>query len=685
MKSVRMVIVLLSFMSVLLAGIGLLGLHGMGTTRDGLRTVYLDRVVPLRDIKIISDMYTHNIVNTVQRIHDGNMTWQQGIQRIETAMEIKDRKWREYKDTYLVQEEKRLISEIEPLFKTADKMIAILLDILKKEDWQALNKYTTREMYDAVDPLSIKLDELEDVQLMVTKQEYDKAVGAYRRNRSLLAGGVLSGILLAVLGGMRIVTSITRPLEEALAARIRSEDALTSSYASSSALLQERDKFFNESLDLICIASIDGYFKQVNPMFEKVLGFTAKELLSRPLMEFVHPDDRESTVAEIEKQTRGLTTKDFENRYICKNGSIRILSWMAGPAIEDGRIYAIARDVTLQRRLEEEVRIERDKLISIMATIDDGIYIAKSDCELEYVNPFVEREFGLSAGRKCYEYFNDKPEPCPWCRKEEVFAGKTLYWEWYYPVNNKTYHRYDTLIKNRDGSVSKFALFHDITGLKDAEKEIKRALKEKEMLIGEIHHRVKNNLTIVSSLLKMQGYSIKDEESLNIFKEAENRIKSIAYVHEMLYRSEDLADVDFNGYVSKLVNALYDTYRTNLSNITFNLDMKKVSLGIDLAVPFGLLINELLTNAVKYAFPNEIQGEIFIRLQDDPDGNIEFIFRDNGVGVPEGMDIRNTETLGFQLIVGIAEIQLGGKIQLNTAGGTEVKVRFKIPDRRAVL
>ncbi|KJU85758.1 Signal transduction histidine kinase, subgroup 2 [Candidatus Magnetobacterium bavaricum] len=205
------------------------------------------------------------------------------------------------------------------------------------------------------------------------------------------------------------------------------------------------------------------------------------------------------------------------------------------------------------------------------------------------------------------------------------------------------------------------------------------------MLIGEVHHRVKNNLTIVSSLLKLQAYSIKDEESLNIFKEAENRIKSIAYVHEMLYRSEDLASVDFNGYIHKLVNAIYDTYKANLSNITFNLDIKKVSLGIDMAVPFGLLINELLTNAVKYAFPDERQGEIFIRLQEDTDGNIELIVRDNGVGIPQEIDIRNTRTMGFQLIAGIAEIQLGGKIELNTAETTEMKVQFKVPNKGANL
>ncbi|QWR78184.1 PAS domain S-box protein [Candidatus Magnetomonas plexicatena] len=441
-------------------------------------------------------------------------------------------------------------------------------------------------------------------------------------------------------------------------------------------IIAERDKFFNESLDMNCIASTDGYFKQVNPMFEKVLGFTESELLSRPLMEFIHPDDRAESLVEIEKQIKGLTTKDFENRYFCKDGSLKTLSWMAGPVLEDGRIYAVARDITHQKMIEEELRIERDKLTSIMENIDNGIYITNQNCELQYVNPVVEREFGMVAGRTCYEYFHEKSEPCPWCRREEVFSGKTIYWEWYYPRNEKTYHRYDTPIKNKDGSVSKFALFHDITELKKAEELIKSSLKEKEMLVGEIHHRVKNNLTIISSLLKMQSYYIKDADSLKIFKDTENRIRSISSVHEMLYRSKDMVNVDFRDYVSKLVKTLYDTYTDNLSGINLKVDVGDVILGINTAVPCGLLINELLTNAIKYAFPEGKIGEIYIGLHQIADGRIELIVRDDGLGIPETLDMWDTETLGFQLITGISQTQLGGEIELHRDRGTEIKVRF---------
>lgn len=435
----------------------------------------------------------------------------------------------------------------------------------------------------------------------------------------------------------------------------------------------ELDKFFNLSLDMLCIADIDGYFRRINPMFGKTLGLTDRELMSRPFIEFVHPDDREQTLDALVKLSQGQPVINFENRYICKDGTYKDISWISSP--EAGMVYATARDITEKKRSEEEIKIERDKLLSIMETIDDGIYITNENGELQYVNPVVQRELGTIAGRFCHEYFYDKPETCPWCRKDEVFSGKTVYWEWHYPRNEKTYHRYDTPIINKDGSISKFALFHDITELKKAEKQIMASLKEKDMLVGEIHHRVKNNLAIISSLLRMQSYSIKDVNSLKIFKETENRIKSISSVHEMLY-SGDMASIDFREYINKLIKTLYDTYRDKLTGVTLIKDVGDVSLGIDLAIPCGLLINELLTNAVKYAFMEGGTGEIYIGLHPAQGGAVELTVRDDGVGFPETVDIYNTATLGCQLITGITKTQLGGELELNRDKGTEIKVRF---------
>ncbi|MBF0516989.1 MAG: PAS domain S-box protein [Nitrospirae bacterium] len=322
--------------------------------------------------------------------------------------------------------------------------------------------------------------------------------------------------------------------------------------------LDELDTFFNMSHDMMCIAGTNGYFKRINPMFEKILGFTEMELLSRPFIEFVHPDDRQKTLDEIARLSQGIPSVDFENRYECTDGQYIYLSWVATP--QAGLIYATARNITEKKKAEDKIRL---------------------------------------------------------------------------------------------------------------------SLKEKDLLLGEIHHRVKNNLTVISSLLRMQSYSIDDATSLRIFRETENRISSISAVHEMLYRCTDMTSVDVSSYIDKLIRTLYETYVDKLSGVRLITDVDKVSLGIDLAIPCGLMINELLTNAAKYAFPDGGTGQIYIALHPSPDGTIELIVADDGVGIPKSLDIWHTPTLGWQLITGIATTQLGGELELNGDKGTQIKVRFR--------
>ncbi|MBF0318863.1 MAG: PAS domain S-box protein [Nitrospirae bacterium] len=156
---------------------------------------------------------------------------------------------------------------------------------------------------------------------------------------------------------------------------------------------EERERFFNETLDIICIATTDGYFKQVNPMFEKVLGFTKEEIYSKPIMEFIHPDDREATIAEIEKQLKGLKTVGFENRYISKDGSYKTLSWLAGPVFEDGRIYATARDITQQKKIDTEHRMQSE----VITNMEEGVALIRvSDGTITYVNPKLNNMFGYN-------------------------------------------------------------------------------------------------------------------------------------------------------------------------------------------------------------------------------------------------------------------------------------------------
>lgn len=208
-----------------------------------------------------------------------------------------------------------------------------------------------------------------------------------------------------------------------------------------------------------------------------------------------------------------------------------------------------------------------------------------------------------------------------------------------------------------------------------AEVQLRASLQEKELLLKEIHHRVKNNLQIISSLLNLQAIHIKEPQTPEVFKESQNRVQSMALIHEKLYQSEDLARIDFAEYARDLATNLFRSYGVNLSTITLTIDAGNVFLDIDTAIPCGLIINELVSNSLKYAFPEGQAGEIQIALRSDHDRKLRLIVRDNGAGFSPDVDFRNTESLGLQLVNTLTD-QLGGTIELHRNDGTEFQITF---------
>ena len=228
---------------------------------------------------------------------------------------------------------------------------------------------------------------------------------------------------------------------------------------------------------------------------------------------------------------------------------------------------------------------------------------------------------------------------------------------------------------------------HAATALENARlyAEIKQSLEEKEVLLKEIHHRVKNNLQVISSLLYLQSKNIKDKGTLAVFQESQNRVRSMALVHERLYQSPDLARVDFAGYVRSLANYLLRSYGVNPNVIKLKIHLDNVLLGVDTAIPCGLIINELVSNSLKHAFPappfipparggERGGGEIRIELRAD-DGQFTLMVSDNGVGFPRDLDFRDAGSLGLQLVNTLVE-QLEGTIELDRSGGTTFKITF---------
>ncbi|MGO9016148.1 MAG: sensor histidine kinase, partial [Dissulfurispiraceae bacterium] len=219
------------------------------------------------------------------------------------------------------------------------------------------------------------------------------------------------------------------------------------------------------------------------------------------------------------------------------------------------------------------------------------------------------------------------------------------------------------------------ALTVEISVRKKAEQQIKQSLKEKETLLREIHHRVKNNMAVVSSLLSLEAKKIKDATVRALFEESQQRIRSIALVHERLYQTKDLSAINFEGYIKSIIAEIISLYRIDTSAITTEINIGGIELDLESAVPCGLIINELLTNAFKHAFPNNGGGLISINFA-ETDGAHTLTIKDNGVGLPEGFDYKEANTLGLQLVKVLTR-QLKGTLQIKSVKGTEAIVSFK--------
>ena len=210
-----------------------------------------------------------------------------------------------------------------------------------------------------------------------------------------------------------------------------------------------------------------------------------------------------------------------------------------------------------------------------------------------------------------------------------------------------------------------------------AEERVRASLREKEVLLKEVHHRVKNNLQVISSLLNLQSRSLRDPGAVEVFRESQNRVRSLALVHERLYRSADLARVDFGEYLRNLVSSLFASYSPLVrGGVGYEIDAGETFLGVDLAIPCGLVVNELVSNALKHAFPGGRQGKILISFQRSDGGPYMLRVKDDGVGLPPGLDLANTETLGFQLVHTLTE-QLAGTLEWKGEGGTEFTLTFE--------
>jgi PAS domain S-box-containing protein len=349
----------------------------------------------------------------------------------------------------------------------------------------------------------------------------------------------------------------------------------------------------------------------------------------------------------------------------------------------------LREEITQRKQVEEALRANEKSLAEAQRIAHMGNWdldLVKN--ELRWSDE-IYRIFGLKPQefRATYEAFLDAVHP-----DDREFVNKS------YTTSLKNNTPYDIVhrIERPDGEVRyvhekaedikdekgktirSIGTVQDITEQKQAEDRIKASLKEKEVLLQEVHHRVKNNMQIISSLFNLQSRHIKDKQALEIFKSSQNRVRSMALIHERFYQSEDMARVDFAEYAQSLTSHLFSSHGISPGAVKLNLKIKDVFLDLNTAIPCGLIINELVSNSLKHAFPGEKKGEIKIAIHPLNKYGMEVIVSDNGVGLPKKVDFRKTDSLGLHLVNLLAEDQLHGDIKLDRTKGTSFCIKFKV-------
>ena len=221
----------------------------------------------------------------------------------------------------------------------------------------------------------------------------------------------------------------------------------------------------------------------------------------------------------------------------------------------------------------------------------------------------------------------------------------------------------------------------EVVERKQAEEVIQAALEEKKMLLQEIHHRVKNNLQVVSSLLQLQSAYAKNEEDVAMFKECQNRVRTMAMVHERLYRSQNLASIDFGEHVRDLASMLASSYPQAAAHVQVFTEAESVLLELETAIPAGLIINELVSNALKHAFPDGRRGTLKLSLQSPAPGQLSLSVQDDGVGLPPGFDWDQARSLGLRIVRDLAR-QIRGTLEVRQNGGTTFALCFPVAKPR---
>ncbi|HEY9197787.1 MAG TPA: PAS domain S-box protein [Gammaproteobacteria bacterium] len=428
----------------------------------------------------------------------------------------------------------------------------------------------------------------------------------------------------------------------------------------------------------------DGSVSDWNIGAERLTGYRHEHIVGRHVSVFYSDDARRLDMPAKELATaRAYGSHESENWCVRQDGSqILVYSVITALRTEENALRGyvlVVRDVSSREELEERFR-------RVVEAAPNAMLMINTAGRITMLNLQAERVFGYSRSellgksvetviperfRKHHpgmrDFFFAAPSPRPMGAGRDLYALRKDGSE--FPVEIGL-----NPIDTEDGPMVLSAVV-DISDRKSKEESIQEALHEKDILLGEIHHRVKNNLQIVHSLLDLQSGRIDDPTVQEMLKETQNRIQSMALIHQTLYQSQNFSGVDFGHFLDNLVPMLSASYGIDPRRITLAIDAAEVLLPLNMAIPCGLVVNELITNSLKHAFPDSRTGRIDISLSKEPDGHVRLVLADDGVGIPESVDFEKTGSLGLKLVTLLAE-QLAGELDINRAHPTRFSLRF---------
>ena len=450
-------------------------------------------------------------------------------------------------------------------------------------------------------------------------------------------------------------------------------------------------RFITDNMtDVVGQINSEGIITYFSPSIKQFAGFNPSEVLGKSVSDFVHPSDQEMVNGVIQHAI--ITRQPLAIEYRAKKADGGYF-WVEaiGKAVynADGDFESLVfngRDINDRKKTEKELKQSEEKYRHVVETAAEGITLFNRKGTVIETNLKTLELLGFKreevVGRNLIQMLpaikiNAKEVLGAF---KDILVGRSLKkTEWGF-VNKNGHQKFAKVHYSpmkRNGKITGIALIlEDITELKLRERSLENSLEEKEALLREIHHRVKNNMQIISSLLNLQTSYVQRDETKNVLKDSQSRVKSMAMIHEKLYMSPDLSHINFKEYTEKLVSDIFYTYGVKKGTIRSILNVEDIEMNMETAIPLGLIINELVTNSLKFAFPGEGErGSITVEMKTS-NGDHTLIVADDGIGVPEDINFKKTESLGLQLVNNLVH-QIDGEITLEKSHGTEFKITFK--------